>query len=347
MRIRTFAAAAGAAALLLVGTVPATALENPIDIRVEMDLPTSTRTKGPAVFLVQGVTPGAGPELTGADLVANPSNWLGDVNVDVDPAARTITVNSPDDMDFGSVSVRITSQEFRDVVLVSDTYGKGADAEFALSYTTDATGATFTWLSDTPGEYPYTTGSAVFSYTERTFADVPGSHPFIEQIEWLAAEGLTTGTEVGGELYFYPAAPMSRQAMAAFLFRYLGDPEFAAPATASFSDVPTTHPFFREIEWLTSEGIAQGYDDGTYGPGKSVSRQAMAAFLHRSVGAPDVHEAPTFTDVPADHPFATAIAWLEMSGVAGGYADGTFGPGRTISRQAMASFLHKLDQIPL
>lgn len=341
MRIRSFAAAAGAAALLLVGTVPATALENPIDIRVEMDLPDIG--DGPLVLEVLGVTPGDGPELTGANVIANPSDWFGTLRVDVDPVAETVTIDSDDVADFELVTVRITSTEIANLRVLSNTLGWDRGSGLELSYVADGTGATLTWVTDTPNESYNLDGSAVFTWAT-TFADVPGSHPFIEQIEWLAAEGLTTGTEVGGELYFYPAAPMSRQAMAAFLFRYLGDPGFAAPATASFSDVPTTHPFFREIEWLTAKGIADGYEDGTFGPGKAVSRQAMAAFIHRSVGAPDVHEAPTFTDVPADHPFATAIAFLEMSGVAGGYADGTFGPGRTISRQAMASFLHKMDR---
>lgn len=342
MRIRSFAAAAGAVALLLVGAVPATALENPIDIRVEMDLPDIG--DGPLVLEVLGVTPGDGPELTGANIIANPSDWGGTIRVDVDPVAETVTIDSDDIWDFKLVTVRITSTEIGDLGVLSNTFGREGDSGLELSYVADGTGATLTWVTDTAGESYDLNGSAVFTWNP-TFTDVRGAHPFFQQIEWLAAEGLSTGTEVGGELYFYPAAAMSRQAMAAFLFRYLGDPEYVAPATASFSDVSTTHPFFREIEWLAAEGIADGYEDGTFGPGKAVSRQAMAAFLHRAVGEPAA-DAPSFTDVPFDHPFAVAIGWLEESGIAGGYADGTFGPGKATTRQAMASFLYKLDHLP-
>lgn len=57
-----------------------------------------------------------------------------------------------------------------------------------------------------------------------------------------------------------------------------------APSTATFSDVPTTHPFFQEIEALAASGIATGYPDGTFRPSNFVTRQAMAAFLARALG---------------------------------------------------------------
>jgi hypothetical protein len=56
------------------------------------------------------------------------------------------------------------------------------------------------------------------------------------------------------------------------------------PSVASFSDVPTTHPFFAEIEALASSGISTGYADGTFKPSSFVTRQAMAAFLARALG---------------------------------------------------------------
>jgi len=45
--------------------------------------------------------------------------------------------------------------------------------------------------------------------------------------------------------------------------------------------VRTDHPFFLEVEWLSSTGITTGYDDGTFRPGAPVSRQSAAAFLYR------------------------------------------------------------------
>jgi hypothetical protein len=49
----------------------------------------------------------------------------------------------------------------------------------------------------------------------------------------------------------------------------------------SFDDVGLSHQFFAEIEWLAELEITGGFADGGYHPGASVSRQSMAAFLHR------------------------------------------------------------------
>ncbi|MCC5950974.1 MAG: S-layer homology domain-containing protein [Acidimicrobiia bacterium] len=119
----------------------------------------------------------------------------------------------------------------------------------------------------------------------------------------------------------------------------------ASPSSAAhrYVDVPATHPFHDEISWMTDSGLAAGFSDGTFLPGASVSRQAMAAFLYRLWGALEQPIVPAsdagFTDVGADHPFVAEIGWMAESGIASGYADGTFLPGAPVSRQAMAAFL--------
>jgi hypothetical protein len=46
--------------------------------------------------------------------------------------------------------------------------------------------------------------------------------------------------------------------------------------------VAVGHPFCKEINWLKANGIATGFEDGTFRPGDNVTRQAMAAFLFRT-----------------------------------------------------------------
>jgi hypothetical protein len=116
-----------------------------------------------------------------------------------------------------------------------------------------------------------------------TFTDVPATHPFFHEIEWLAASGIAGGYPDGT---YRPTAGVSRQAMAAFLYHLAGDPAYTPPGTATFSDVPTTHPFRFFIEWLASSGITGGYADGTFKPGNVVTRQGMAGFLYRAVDGP-------------------------------------------------------------
>ncbi|MCC5951363.1 MAG: S-layer homology domain-containing protein [Acidimicrobiia bacterium] len=113
-----------------------------------------------------------------------------------------------------------------------------------------------------------------------TFPDVPESNPFHAAISWLAQEGVVTGFEDGT---FRPADPISRQAMAAFFWRFDGEPE-PAPGFPTFSDVPETSQFFTAISWMAQEEITTGFPDGTFRPTNDTSRQAMAAFVRRFAG---------------------------------------------------------------
>jgi hypothetical protein len=54
-----------------------------------------------------------------------------------------------------------------------------------------------------------------------------------------------------------------------------------AAYAATFSDVPASHPFYDEIEWMAETGITQGFEDGTFRPNDEVTRGQMSAFMQR------------------------------------------------------------------
>jgi hypothetical protein len=56
------------------------------------------------------------------------------------------------------------------------------------------------------------------------------------------------------------------------------------PGAATFSDVPSGHQFFPEVEALVKSGITGGCGGGNYCPNQAVTRGQMAAFLARSLG---------------------------------------------------------------
>ncbi len=175
---------------------------------------------------------------------------------------------------------------------------------------------------------------------EETFTDVAPGQPFYAEINWAVFEGITRGFD---DDTFRPAQSVTRQAMAAFLYRFAGEPEFDAPAEPTFPDVPLDHPFYEEIEWLWAEGIATGYEDGDFQPTNAVTRQAMAAFLFRFAEpysfVPDVP--PIFPDVPPGSAFYDEIQWLGFSGIAAGYDGGDFQPSTAVARQAMVAFMYR------
>jgi hypothetical protein len=59
-----------------------------------------------------------------------------------------------------------------------------------------------------------------------------------------------------------------------------------APGTASFTDVPTSHQFFRFIEALYHSGITSGCQasPAKYCPGSAITRGEMAVFLAKALG---------------------------------------------------------------
>lgn len=57
-----------------------------------------------------------------------------------------------------------------------------------------------------------------------------------------------------------------------------------APATATFTDVPTNHPFFQYVEALRASGITGGCGTGLFCPNSPVTRGQMAVFLTRALG---------------------------------------------------------------
>lgn len=111
------------------------------------------------------------------------------------------------------------------------------------------------------------------------FKDVGTDHQFYKEITWLASQGITTGYPDGT---FHPQESISREAMAAFFYRYNGSQPVDWPQQPQFRDVDTDHPFYKEITWLANRGITTGWPDGTFRPGEPIRRDAMAAFVYRN-----------------------------------------------------------------
>ncbi|HEX7368593.1 MAG TPA: S-layer homology domain-containing protein [Candidatus Saccharimonadales bacterium] len=178
--------------------------------------------------------------------------------------------------------------------------------------------------------------------TSSPFSDVSASSAFCPAIDWAVTNSITQGYSDGT---FQPTTAVSRQAMAAFLYR-LANPGQSLPkcTTSSFTDVPTSNPFCGAINWMVAQGITQGYSDGTFQPTTAVSRQAMAAFLYRmshpGQTAPSCTSSP-FSDVPVSSAFCGAINWMVAQGITQGYSDGTFQPTTAVSRQATMMFLYR------
>lgn len=176
------------------------------------------------------------------------------------------------------------------------------------------------------------------------FRDVThGDLVFFTEIAWMKHAGLANGWSDGT---YRPFEPIKRDAMAAFLYRAAGSPAYTPPAVSPFKDVsPTREVFYKEIAWAHSEGIAEGWPDGTFRPHEPVRRDAMAAFLYRAQGSPPF-TAPAVSplkDISArDTIFYKEISWAYSEGITTGWPDGSYRPYSPILRDAMAAFIYRV-----
>lgn len=183
------------------------------------------------------------------------------------------------------------------------------------------------------------------------FIDVSENHRFYAPIDWMRRTGLSTVIRTSEGIAYWPKARLSREAMAAFLFRASGETDYEPPASSYFVDVPTGHKFYREISWLRATGITTGIR-GSQGlefqPSTRLSRQAMAAFMYRAAGSPN-YSAPTtssFLDVGTRGQFYREISWLASSGLTTGSCSPRgreFYPYDRLSREALAAFMFRSE----
>lgn len=199
-------------------------------------------------------------------------------------------------------------------------------------------------------------GSTQFLQTDTAFVDVstqpssPAYSVFAPEIVWLAASGITSGWTVAPGIQEYrPATAVTRDVMAAFLYRLAGKPAFTPPATSPFSDVSVSDTFYREIAWLdelTGNDPQRNAAPTRYDPAGAVTRGAMADLLYDFAGHPAFH-APSsspFRDVAVSDPNYAQIAWLAAIGVSRGWAMDSgveFRPNAPVTRDVMAAFLQR------
>lgn len=115
------------------------------------------------------------------------------------------------------------------------------------------------------------------SNRKSSFPDVPTSHWAIGVVNAVYKEGIFKGND---NSQFRPADSLTRGQMAAIISRAFNLPE---PADKKmFTDVPSTHWAYADVQKLAASGITTGYADQMFKPENKVSRSQFAAFLYRA-----------------------------------------------------------------
>ena len=151
------------------------------------------------------------------------------------------------------------------------------------------------------------------------YSDLSDSNPNYNEISWNSDHRIMLGFADGT---FRPNASVNRAQLATYLYRVAGRPAVNAPAVSPFSDVPANHPAYKEIFWLSQQGI-NGSD---FRPLEAVTESTMAEFMYRAAGSP----------AQAQGGYASqALAWAASNGIGTGSTSSD-----AVTRSAMAGYLY-------
>ena len=182
------------------------------------------------------------------------------------------------------------------------------------------------------------------AYADNHLTDIDGSYAKDAILE-LVEKGVINGK---GDGTFDPTGKIERQDFAIILAKALGLDVSSAPATATFSDVPTTHYAFKYVEAAAKAGLIKGTGEGQFGLGANLSRQDMAVLFVRALGEDVTGKGAglKFSDAGeiADYAKDAVAAAVEL-GLVSGNPDGTFNPTGNAERQAVALVASKFLKV--
>lgn len=91
------------------------------------------------------------------------------------------------------------------------------------------------------------------------------------------------------------------------------------------------------VDFAQASGLMSGMGDNKFAPDVTTTRAMVAQVMYELADEPDVSGLTCpLSDVDSTAWYADAVTWAYNAGVVSGYEDGTFRPGRTITRQEMA-----------
>ena len=176
------------------------------------------------------------------------------------------------------------------------------------------------------------------------FTDVSKNDWFFESVEYCVNNGLLNGT---GNGIFQPNVTLNRAMVATVLYRLAGEPK--VEANSNFTDVASGQWYTEAVAWAQENKIVTGYEDNTFRPNASISRQEMAVMLARYaenvVGMDTTATIDTLDFPDADSVAAwakDAVLWCVENGIINGM-DGKIAPNGNATRAQFATIIMRCD----
>ena len=119
----------------------------------------------------------------------------------------------------------------------------------------------------------------------QAFTDVADTDNYAEAIETLNTLGILTGDDQNndGKMEFRPEDTITRAEVTAIISRIQGMGN-ASQTSTDFTDVPSSHWASGYISQAATQGIVNGYGDGTFGPDDNVKYEEIIKMLMETLG---------------------------------------------------------------
>lgn len=139
-----------------------------------------------------------------------------------------------------------------------------------------------------------------------------------------------------------PQNNITREEVATIFYRLLREEARAGAMTTenNFSDVSADRWSNKAISTLAKGGFINGYEDGTFAPGNYITRAEFVT-MATAFSNESAQGTSTFTDISghwAENYIieATTLGWIK------GYEDGTFAPGKYITRAEAMTIINRM-----
>ena len=196
---------------------------------------------------------------------------------------------------------------------------------------------------------------AVFQHSQQAeapaelpFTDVAQGDWYYDAVAYAYENGLMTGT---GDRLFAPSGTTTRAQLVTILHRLEGTPAPGDNLDDPFSDVAADSWYGQAVYWAREKGIVKGVSDTAFGPDQALTREQMAAMLHRYAQYKQADLSASadlsgYTDAGQIANYAqAAMAWTNGTGLITGTSATTLSPKGTATRAQVATILLRMSDL--
>ncbi|MEK3883731.1 S-layer homology domain-containing protein [Paenibacillus sp. PL2-23] len=204
----------------------------------------------------------------------------------------------------------------------------------------------YTISGDTVTLYSRTNSTYMVLENAASFGDVT-KHWAKEEIERMAARRIVLGIS---DAEFKPDKAVTRAEFAALVTRTLGLSAASSGTDSAFHDVTEKDWYFAGVKAAVEAGIVLGYEDGTFQPNRTITRQEMAVMIHRAMvfagySSEDSQSGQAFKDADVFQGWAKeSIALMASMGIVNGVGEDRFAPNETATRAQSSAILYRMLQ---